>query len=53
MRSHSKLYTDAAKLAVGACLMQRDDSSIAHTVAYYSRKLKGAQACYSAKDNKL
>lgn len=46
-----EVHTDASKMAVGACLMQRDDAGIAHAVAYYSRKLRGAETRYSATDS--
>ncbi|XP_037784669.1 uncharacterized protein LOC119580636 [Penaeus monodon] len=46
-----EVHTDVSKVAVGACLMQRDDSGIVHAVAYYSRKLRGAETRYSATDS--
>ena len=43
-----QIHTDASKLAVAGCLMQTDDNDNLHPVAYFSRKLRGAESRYSA-----
>ena len=42
-----KLATDASDLAVGAVLLQEDESGIEHPVAYFSKKLTKSQRNYS------
>ena len=42
-----KLATDASDLAVGAVLLQEDESGIEHPVAYFSKKLSKSQRNYS------
>ncbi|XP_037781188.1 uncharacterized protein LOC119577706 [Penaeus monodon] len=37
-------------LAIGAALMQRDSENKPHTIAYFSRKLRGPETRYSATD---
>jgi len=45
-----ELHTDASQVAIGACLMQTDDQNELHPIAYFSRKLRGAETRYSATD---
>jgi len=45
-----EVHTDASQLAIGACLMQRDAHGNPSAVAYFSRKLRGAETRYSATD---
>jgi len=45
-----ELHTDASSIALGACLMQRDDDQTPHAVAYFSRKLRDAETRYPAID---
>ena len=48
------LYTDASDVAVGACLMQRDDTTgKPMPIAYFSRTLQGPERRYSAFDREL
>ena len=48
------LYTDASDVAIGACLMQRDDSTgKPMPIAYFSRTLQGPERRYSAFDREL
>jgi len=44
-----EIHTDASKVAIGVCLMQREKGK-PHAVAYFSRKLKGPEVRYSATD---
>ena len=46
-----QVHTDASKVAVGGCLMQKDKEGRLHAIAYYSRKMKGAETRYSATDS--
>lgn len=45
-----EVHTDASQLAIGACLMQRDAHGNPSAIAYFSRKLRGAETRYSATD---
>jgi len=45
-----ELHTDASALAIGSCLMQRDEDGNPHAIAYYSRKLRPAETRYPAID---
>jgi len=45
-----ELHTDASSIAIGSCLMQRSDDSTPHAIAYFSRKLRGAESRYPAID---
>lgn len=45
-----ELHCDASSIAIGACLMQRDEGETPHAVAYYSRKLRGPETHYPAID---
>jgi len=44
-----EIHTDASNVAIGACLMQRIEGN-PHAIAYFSRKLKGAEVRYCATD---
>jgi len=45
-----ELHTDASSIALGACLIQRDDLQIPHAIAYYSRKLRDPETRYPTID---
>jgi len=45
-----ELHTDASSIALGACLIQRDNQQIPHAIAYYSRKLRDPESRYPAID---
>lgn len=47
-----ELHCDASGIAIGACLMQRNDKGIPQAVAYYSRKLRDAEKKYPVIDLK-
>ena len=48
------VYTDASDVAIGACLMQRDNvSRKPMPIAYFSRTLQGAERRYAAFDREL
>jgi hypothetical protein len=49
----SILETDASDEAIGGCLSQRGDDGLLHPIAYYSRKLTGAEANYDVHDKEL
>ena len=46
-----ELHCDASGLAIGACLMQRDEEGRPHPIAYYSRKLRDAELNYPPIDS--
>lgn len=48
-----QIYTDASGQALGAVLMQLDESDAPHPVAFASRKLKGAETRYSTTEREL
>jgi len=39
-----EVHSDASGVAIGSCLMQRDEKGIPQAVAYYSRKLRGTRS---------
>lgn len=41
------LYTDANDVGIEAVLVQADDSGVEHPVAFFSKKLRPDQVCYS------
>ena len=41
------LYTDASKIAIGAVLLQRDNSGVERAISFFSKKLSPAQQNYS------
>ena len=41
-----EIHTDASKVAIGACLMQRGQDNVPYAVAYYSRKMQDAESRY-------
>ncbi|XP_037783691.1 uncharacterized protein LOC119579918 [Penaeus monodon] len=45
-----ELHTDTSSIALGACLIQRDDLQIPYTIAYYSRKLRDPESRYPTTD---
>lgn len=45
-----RIHNDVSKIAIAGCLMQSDDNNDFHHIAYFSRKLKGAESRYSATD---
>ena len=45
-----EIHTDASKVAIGACLMQRDKDDSPYAIAYFSRKLKDAESRYAPID---
>ena len=45
-----ELHTDASSIAIGACLVQRNEEGLPNAIAYYSRKLHGLEVRYSATD---
>jgi RNase H-like domain found in reverse transcriptase/Reverse transcriptase (RNA-dependent DNA polymerase)/Integrase zinc binding domain/Chromo (CHRromatin Organisation MOdifier) domain/Retrotransposon gag protein len=47
------LETDASDGAIGGCLSQRGDDELLHPLAYYSRKLTGAELNYDVHDKEL
>lgn len=46
-----ELHCDASGLAIGACLMQRNEKGMPQAVAYYSRKLRDAEKKYPVIDH--
>ena len=40
------LYTDASKIAIGAVLLQRDNSGVERAISFFSKKLSPAQRNY-------
>lgn len=46
-----EVHCDASKIAIGACLLQRDSSGISHAIAYFSRKKNSPETRYSATDS--
>ena len=48
----ARIETDASDLAIGACLCQMKDQKW-HPVAYYSRKMSGAEQNYDIHDKEL
>ena len=48
-----KLACDASNVAVGAVLLQENDSGIDHPVAYFSKKLSPAQKNYATVEKEL
>ena len=41
------LFTDASKIAIGAVLLQRDNSGVERAISFFSKKLSPAQRNYS------
>ena len=46
-----ELHCDASGIAIGACLMQRDEEGRPHPIAFYSRKLRDAELNYPPIDS--
>ena len=45
-----EVHSDASGVAIGACLMERDEKGIPQAVAYYSRKLRDSERNYPVID---
>ena len=46
------LYTDASKIAIGAVLLQRDNSKVERAILFFSKELSPAQRNYSTLERK-
>jgi len=45
-----EVHTDASSVAIGACLLQRDDKGRPQAVAYFSRKLRDSEKAFAPID---